>query len=88
MLMFLTGSHSLWVLATYIKGNTPFPEFSATVMLDDFIVGYTNSEAWSFFPRGNTTNEDTFDTRDTRSIWDHLVKMSKSENHTESRFTG
>lgn len=56
------------VLATYIKGNTPFPEFSATLMLDDIIVGYTNSETWSYFPRGNITNEEAFDTSDTRSI--------------------
>ncbi|XP_016375176.1 zinc-alpha-2-glycoprotein-like [Sinocyclocheilus rhinocerous] len=54
----LTGSHSLWLLVTYIKGETPFPEFSVTFMLDDLTVGHYNSEAKRYIPRDNTTNED------------------------------
>ncbi|XP_062279218.1 hereditary hemochromatosis protein homolog [Scomber scombrus] len=38
-----SGRHSLWVLATYISGLTPFPEFSAVLMLDDIQVGYFDS---------------------------------------------
>ncbi|XP_067293014.1 zinc-alpha-2-glycoprotein-like [Pseudorasbora parva] len=53
-----TGSHSLWLLVTYIKGDTPFPEFSVTFMLDDITVGHYNSETKKYIPQDNTTNED------------------------------
>ncbi|KAL2078035.1 hypothetical protein ACEWY4_025720 [Coilia grayii] len=35
-----TGSHSLLSFGTLIIGDTPFPEFSAVVMLDDIQLGY------------------------------------------------
>ncbi|NP_001314818.1 major histocompatibility complex class I LLA isoform X1 [Danio rerio] len=54
----LTDSHSLWLLGTYIKGETQFPKLSFTVMLDDLRVGFYNSETKEFIPRDNTTNED------------------------------
>ncbi|XP_014031973.1 major histocompatibility complex class I-related gene protein [Salmo salar] len=38
-----SGSHSLWALATYIVGETPFPEFTVVVMLDDVQVAYYDS---------------------------------------------
>ncbi|KAK6294219.1 hypothetical protein J4Q44_G00350490, partial [Coregonus suidteri] len=38
-----SGSHSLWAHATYISGETPFPEFMVVVMLDDVQVGYYDS---------------------------------------------
>ncbi|XDV53202.1 hypothetical protein PO909_021768 [Leuciscus waleckii] len=50
------GSHSLWLLSTYIQGETQFPKFSSTTILDDITVGYYNSK--TYIPRGNTTNED------------------------------
>ncbi|KAI7812166.1 putative hereditary hemochromatosis protein-like protein [Triplophysa rosa] len=53
------GSHSFWVLATYIKGQSPFPQFSYTLMLDDVRLLYYNGETKTFIRRGNTTNEDT-----------------------------
>ncbi|XP_076126622.1 major histocompatibility complex class I-related protein 1-like isoform X2 [Alosa pseudoharengus] len=37
------GSHSLWMMGTYIRGKTPFPEFMAYVMLDDIEFGYYDS---------------------------------------------
>ncbi|XP_051741114.1 major histocompatibility complex class I-related gene protein-like [Ctenopharyngodon idella] len=52
------GSHSLWLLATYIKGQTPFPEFSYVGMLDDVRIMYYNGETKTLIPRGNTTTED------------------------------
>lgn len=36
----LTGSHSLWALTTFIMGDTPFPEFSAVMKLDDVQIAY------------------------------------------------
>ncbi|XP_036423823.1 uncharacterized protein LOC118806499 [Colossoma macropomum] len=47
-----SSSHSLGLLSTYIKGETPFPEFSFTLMLDDITVGYFDSERKTFTPRG------------------------------------
>ncbi|XP_077066553.1 class I histocompatibility antigen, Gogo-A*0501 alpha chain-like [Siphateles boraxobius] len=52
------GSHSLWMHATYIKGQTPFPEFSYVLLLDDVTVLYYNGETKTLIPRGNTTTED------------------------------
>ncbi|XP_056307298.1 major histocompatibility complex class I-related gene protein-like [Danio aesculapii] len=54
----LTGSHSLCLHSTYIKGKTLFPEFSYTLMLDDVVVGHFNSNNWTYVHRGNTTDED------------------------------
>lgn len=41
-----TGSHSLMALATYIVGQTPFPEFSVILMLDDVQLAYYDSTTW------------------------------------------
>lgn len=38
------SGHSLWALAAYISGTTPFPEFSVVLMLDDIQVGYFDSQ--------------------------------------------
>ncbi|KAI7812165.1 putative hereditary hemochromatosis protein-like protein [Triplophysa rosa] len=67
------GSHSIWLLATYIKGQTPFPQFSYILMLDDIRVLYYNCETRTFIRRGNTTNEDTvFDSNLLLSINDNI----------------
>ncbi|CAG5929664.1 unnamed protein product, partial [Menidia menidia] len=39
-----SGRHSLWVMASYISGPTPFPEFTFILMLDDIQVGYSDSK--------------------------------------------
>uniref|UniRef100_A0A672MJT5 Immunoglobulin C1-set domain-containing protein n=1 Tax=Sinocyclocheilus grahami TaxID=75366 RepID=A0A672MJT5_SINGR len=43
VLLLSKGSHSLVAFATYIIGQTPFPEFSAVVMLDDLQVMFCDS---------------------------------------------
>uniref|UniRef100_A0A8C1S8E8 Ig-like domain-containing protein n=1 Tax=Cyprinus carpio TaxID=7962 RepID=A0A8C1S8E8_CYPCA len=78
LILLFTGSHSAWVLVTYIKGNTQFPEFSITVMLDDITVGYYDSETRTYVTRGNTTNEDDMynlgdNTAIRELLYDHLV---------------
>ncbi|XP_029576650.1 major histocompatibility complex class I-related gene protein-like [Salmo trutta] len=50
-----SGSHSLWAFATYIIGETPFPEFTVVVMLDDVQVGYYDSNMKDFIYSGLTT---------------------------------
>ncbi|KAM9422421.1 major histocompatibility complex class I-related gene protein-like [Salvelinus alpinus] len=47
-----SGSHSLWALATHIIGETPFPEFTVVVMLDDVQVGYYDSNMKEFIYSG------------------------------------
>ncbi|KAM9723575.1 RLA class I histocompatibility antigen, alpha chain 11/11-like [Menidia menidia] len=39
-----SGRHSLWFMASYISGPTPFPEFTVALMLDDIQVGYCDSQ--------------------------------------------
>ncbi|KAI4900768.1 hypothetical protein NFI96_020314, partial [Prochilodus magdalenae] len=48
----LTGSNSMAAVITYIKGDTPFPEFTVILMLDDLMVGYYDSEIQVLVPRG------------------------------------
>ncbi|KAL7827278.1 hypothetical protein SRHO_G00329960 [Serrasalmus rhombeus] len=38
-----TGSHSLCSVATFVIGETPFPEFTVLMMLDDILVTYYDS---------------------------------------------
>lgn len=71
-MLFFIGSHSLWLLATYIKGQTPFPEFSYVGMLDDVKVLYYNGETKTLIPRGNTTTED--------DVLDSKVLLTISDN--------
>ncbi|KAL1247307.1 hypothetical protein QQF64_022683 [Cirrhinus molitorella] len=78
----LTGSHSYCMLLTYIKGEMPFPEFSATFMLDDVIVGHYNTETKIYIARGNTSNEDdVVDPNHFKAISEHL------QNHLMDRST-
>ncbi|XP_073724655.1 BOLA class I histocompatibility antigen, alpha chain BL3-7-like [Misgurnus anguillicaudatus] len=68
------GSHSLWFLSTYIKGQTPFPKLSGVLMLDDLRVLYFNGDTRTFIRRGNTTNEDdVLDPNNVRIIIDNML---------------
>ncbi|XP_063051961.1 T-cell surface glycoprotein CD1c-like [Engraulis encrasicolus] len=40
----IIGSHSVWMMATYIRGKTPFPEFTGYLTLDDIVVLHFDSE--------------------------------------------
>lgn len=48
-----SGSHSLWVFATFLTGDVSvsFPEFTAVVMLDDIVVGHYNSDERRFIQK-------------------------------------
>ncbi|KAK2916064.1 hypothetical protein Q8A67_000438 [Cirrhinus molitorella] len=47
-----SGSHSLWVFATFLTGDSsvpfPFPEFTAVIMLDDIVIGHYNADERNF----------------------------------------
>ncbi|XP_058641920.1 major histocompatibility complex class I-related gene protein-like isoform X2 [Onychostoma macrolepis] len=51
------GSHSLMALATYINGQTPFPEFSVVLMLDDVQIGYYDSTTWKVVYRSHSESK-------------------------------
>ncbi|XP_048064635.1 class I histocompatibility antigen, Gogo-OKO alpha chain-like isoform X2 [Megalobrama amblycephala] len=51
------GSHSLMALVTYIVGQTPFPEFSVVVMLDDLQIGYYDSTTWKAVYRSHSDSK-------------------------------
>ncbi|KAA0724552.1 MHC class I polypeptide-related sequence B [Triplophysa tibetana] len=67
------GSHSFWLLATYMRGQTPFPQFSYILMLDDVRVLYYNGDTRTFIRRGNTTDENhVFDSNVLLTISDYI----------------
>lgn len=59
LVIFLTDFYTFWASAIYTKGETPFPQFSGTMMLNDVRVVYYNGETDTFIGRGNTTNEES-----------------------------
>ncbi|XP_048100282.1 major histocompatibility complex class I-related gene protein-like isoform X2 [Alosa alosa] len=72
ILLVLTGiiytdaksSHSFWMFHTFIKGETPFPEFQTLFMLDDIPIGYYNSNDNKLVNRGVNGTERTPDATD------------------------
>nr|XP_055024254.1 class I histocompatibility antigen, B alpha chain-like [Misgurnus anguillicaudatus] len=85
------GSHSLMVFATYAVGQTPFPEFSVVLMLDDVQIAYYDSNALSVFYRSFTDSK-YFDEEKSdaevifRHIYDSIKKRASNLrqhlNHT------
>ncbi|XP_048100283.1 zinc-alpha-2-glycoprotein-like [Alosa alosa] len=62
--IFLTvksGSHSFWMFSTFIKGETPFPEYQAIYMLDDIPFAYYDSNDNKLVHRGVNGPERTLD---------------------------
>ncbi|XP_055048484.2 zinc-alpha-2-glycoprotein [Misgurnus anguillicaudatus] len=89
------GSHSLWLLATYIKGQTQFPQFSYVLMLDDVKLLYYNGETKTVSRIGNTTNEDNVvDLKELIALSDNIEKSflikwavaTETQNNTEGPF--
>lgn len=86
--MSFAGGHTLLVFATFIKGETVFPEFSALLMLDDFQVGYYDSVTKTALRRGlNLTDPvDDEDQRDFRMVCEDVSegmdgRMQSLRNH-------
>ncbi|XP_051525043.1 major histocompatibility complex class I-related gene protein-like [Myxocyprinus asiaticus] len=51
------GSHSLMVFATYVAGQTQFPEFIVVLMLDDVQVMYYDSITWKAVYRSQNVSK-------------------------------
>lgn len=68
--LLFTGSHSLWVLSTFIIGDTPFPEFSAVVMLDDIQLFYYDADVQKLIYKQNSKHEPAKET-EARLIFGH-----------------
>ncbi|XP_061109962.1 major histocompatibility complex class I-related gene protein-like [Conger conger] len=97
-----TGSHSLWVLATFIEGKTPFPKFSAVLMVDDVQVEYFDSNESKVISRRHWKVRDVVEEADLKNtvismIRDHLNVYFKQLQprfnhtggvHTYQRITG
>ncbi|XP_076126520.1 major histocompatibility complex class I-related protein 1-like [Alosa pseudoharengus] len=60
-----SGSHSLWIKATYIRGRTPFPEYSGYTILDDIVFGYYDSNERKILHKDiNKASNSSFDEHD------------------------
>nr|UVJ66144.1 MHC class I antigen [Anguilla japonica] len=86
-----TGSHSLWVMATFIAGETQFPKFSAVLMVDDVQVEYFDSNESKVIMRRHWKAEDVVEEADLKNtvmsmIRDHLnvyfQQLKPRFNHT------
>ncbi|KAF4109795.1 hypothetical protein G5714_009047 [Onychostoma macrolepis] len=85
--------HSLMAFVTYIVGQTPFPEFSAVLILDDVQIGYYDSVTWKPVYRTNSTDLQFHEEEQTDSdiIFRHMYNIFKEraiylkehQNHTD-----
>lgn len=70
-----TGSHSLWAFATFILGDTQFPQYTVVLMLDDIQVGYYHSDEM-----GHITHKSELH-RDVITIFEHMFQSMKRKIH-------
>ncbi|KAJ8334776.1 hypothetical protein SKAU_G00404150 [Synaphobranchus kaupii] len=91
-----TGSHSLWMLATFIEGETQFPKFSAVLMLDDVQVEYFDSNDRKVISRRHWKVEDVVEELDLKTsvmlrVHDDLILgftlLKPRFNHTDGVHT-
>ncbi|XP_061115067.1 major histocompatibility complex class I-related gene protein-like [Conger conger] len=54
--LYFARSHSIWAFATFIHGQTQFPEFSIVVMLDDVQVLYYDHDMKKLISRSQTSS--------------------------------
>ncbi len=86
------GSHSLMALATYIVGQTQFPEFSVVLMLDDVQLLYYDSTEWKVVSRSHRDSQ-YYDEeqRDAGAVFDDMYNSMRDRaffhnnhlNHTD-----
>src|SRR4029434_412206 len=90
-ILIFTGSHSLWFLSTLIIGDTPFPEFSAVLLLDDIQVAYYDSNENKLIYRQFKSNHEDEDQKDASFIFGDQYEDMKATfyahqlNHTHGK---
>ncbi|KAM9722703.1 class I histocompatibility antigen, B alpha chain-like [Menidia menidia] len=99
-----SGRHSLWFMASYISGRTPFPEFTLVLMLDDIQVRYCDSQTDKMVRVGSegekegevVLNEDTMsfrwrvfsDMRNRLTVAIKQMNLTASGVHIHQRISG
>ncbi|XP_061114597.1 class I histocompatibility antigen, F10 alpha chain-like isoform X2 [Conger conger] len=79
-----TGSHSLWAFATFIHGQTQFPEFSIVVMVDDLQVLYydCNIKKWISRSQPSSTNVvEDFILEGANIVMEHVYNSMRNPAH-------
>ena len=86
-ILIFTGSHSLWALITLIIGDTPFPEFSVVVMLDDIQVAYYDSNENNLIYRQYESEHEEEDKKDASFIFEaeHEDMRTRQLNRTHGK---
>ncbi|XP_066505855.1 major histocompatibility complex class I-related gene protein-like [Hoplias malabaricus] len=79
----LTDSHSLALISTFIKGDTPFPEFSFIVLLDDIVVAYYDSVKKTLFSRDHHKEEEEEEDEEDTVVDPDMVKSVTSSMHAD-----
>ena len=64
--------------STFIKGETPFHEFSAVLMLDDIPLAYYSLNEQKLLPRGPMSEEDIFHPADQKYTMFVITFMHKN----------
>uniref|UniRef100_A0A8C1NFU5 Ig-like domain-containing protein n=1 Tax=Cyprinus carpio TaxID=7962 RepID=A0A8C1NFU5_CYPCA len=81
------GSHSLMVFATYIDGQTPFPEFNIVVMLDDLQIAYYDSTSWKVVYRTHSDSK-YYDEEQSDASLNSISFHSSTGVHVTQRLVG
>jgi len=78
-------------LATYIVGQTPFPEFSVVLMLDDLQILYYDSTTWKVYRTNGDSKYYDEEQSDASVVFKHMYYSIKNRdfyvnehlNHTD-----
>ena len=77
-ILIFTGSHSVWSFSTLIIGDTPFPEFSVVVMLDDIQVAYYDSNEKNLIYRQFKSEHEDEEQKDASLIFGNIQSTMKA----------
>ena len=81
----------MWALSTFIIGDSPFPEFSAVVMLDDIQVAYYDSNVKNLIYRQFKSEHEDEEKKDASFIFGNIHEVMKAFfsmyqiNHTHGK---
>lgn len=75
----LVGSHILLTLSTYIIGETPFPEYSVVVVLDDIPLAYYDSNVNKLMYRNYQSDQEEKEQEDAAFVFQWIYKDLKKK---------